>query len=91
VNNTVQQTSLDAYRKLVIPTLSDSQKEVLKVFETEFRALTNKEVSEFMGKPINCVTPRVLELRNMGYLRYACLKVGSTGKNELGWIITPKK
>jgi predicted transcriptional regulator len=63
---TLQQTSLEAFRE-VRRRLTQKQREVLAVFGRN--PLTNKQVSEILRWPINCVTPRVLELRNEGLLK----------------------
>lgn len=86
----MQQTSLDAYHEIVIPRLSESQKEILKVFEAAPGPLTMKEAAELTKKPINCVTPRVLELRNAGFIQYACMKENA-GIRAMGWTTTNKK
>jgi hypothetical protein len=61
----VQQPSLFAYHKQVIPKLRDKQREVLEVLK--FAAdLTNSELAEALHWGINRVTPRVNELREAG-------------------------
>ena len=60
----IQQTSLESY-KAIIPTLSDRQKVVFDVIN-EHHGMSNHDISRFLGLEINCVTPRVNELRDLG-------------------------
>lgn len=57
----IQQTSLLAYREIK-PTLNDRQAKVLQAIEAIYPAC-NAQVAQYLGWPINTVTPRVLELR----------------------------
>lgn len=62
---TTQQTSLDAYYGLSRRNIGDRQAQVL----SQLRALeeaTNTMLSRRTGIPINAVTPRIWELRQMG-------------------------
>lgn len=61
----VRDTSIAAYRTDVRPTLSERQKTVYELLEHEIN-LTNSEIAARLDWPINCVTPRVYELRDMG-------------------------
>jgi predicted ArsR family transcriptional regulator len=63
----VQQTSLQAYFNEVKPKLNQKQHEVYRAFE-EYGPCTNKQLAEITGKPVNTITPRVLELRTKGFL-----------------------
>ena len=60
-------TSLEAYES-VKKTLTDRQAKVLELFEKQPVSLCNKRISSLLVWPINCVTPRVLELRQKGLL-----------------------
>lgn len=62
-----QQTSLFAYIE-VKPTLGDKQKIVYEALK-KFDHMSNQEIAEYLGWEINSITPRVLELRKMGYVR----------------------
>lgn len=63
----IQETSLNAYLGEVVETLGTRQKAVLDAF-TKKENFTNQELAEFLGWPINTVTPRCLELRRKGML-----------------------
>ena len=63
----MQQTSLQAYFNEVKPKLNQKQHEVYRAFE-EYGPCTNKQLAEITGKPVNTITPRVLELRTKGFL-----------------------
>jgi DNA-binding MarR family transcriptional regulator len=58
----VQQTSIDAYRELY--DLGQKQADVLWALERLVTAC-NMDISYYLGIPINTVTPRVKELRDM--------------------------
>lgn len=68
----VQRTSLEACRDIQRE-LGFRQAQVLNIFLSH-RGFnyTNFELSKILGLPINQVTGRVKELREMGYLVYAC-------------------
>lgn len=56
--------------------------ETLKIAEVA----SNKDLSNLLGWPINTITPRVLELRNMGIVECAGEKFDSqTHRSELTW------
>lgn len=62
-------TSLDAYQEIK-PTLGSRQKVVLDaihhIIYTKNTFPTNLELSQFMGIPINSITPRTNELEKLG-------------------------
>ena len=60
----MQQTSLMAY-KMAQKHLNKSQRTILTLWEGGCGELTNAEIGQRLGWPINRVTPRVLELRRM--------------------------
>lgn len=62
----IQQTSLEAYEK-VKNTIGDSQSAVYTALIGLISA-NNTILARKLGWPINRVTPRVLELRRMGYI-----------------------
>jgi len=82
----VQQTSLDAYKK-ILPELPRCRRQVLQVFIwNPYRDYTNLEVARELGWEINCVTPRVLELRKMGYLKLSRKRsCHITGNTAMAW------
>ncbi len=63
-NGGVQSTSEDAFREIA-PKLSNRQEKVLDALSILGTA-SNKEIAEKLGRPINEVTPRMLELRKLG-------------------------
>lgn len=61
----VQQTSLEAWYE-VKDSLGERQLELLKVFkDNPDKVFTDQELSVRLGLPINCITPRRLELERM--------------------------
>lgn len=85
----IQQTSLEAYEKIV-PTLGKRQREVLFLFyRYKHRDFTNTEAAYRLGLPINCVTPRVLELRRKGLLELSTIRKCSLTKHRaMSWRLT---
>jgi biotin operon repressor len=84
----VQQTSLEAYTKLVSDKrLGINQKIVLEVFEqVKGNYLSNMDVATMLGWSINRITPRVKELRKMNYLMHCGYKVQlQTNKKVMLW------
>lgn len=65
----IQQTSLTAYLEN-IETLGTRQQTVLKAISTRV-GICNQELAKLLGWEINRVTPRVQELRQMGYVEEA--------------------
>lgn len=63
----VQQTSLFAFKQ-VKPTLGDRQRIVYEIIK-ERENITNLEIASELGLPINTITPRCYELREMGYVK----------------------
>lgn len=67
----IQQTSIESFVKLRdTGDLGDRQLQMLRLIE-EHGPVTNRELAMWARVPINSVTPRVLELRNMGFVRCA--------------------
>ena len=78
----VQQTSLDAYYTLDLPPMQQRVYDLL----SEGGVWTNNEISHALHMPINCVTPRVYELREKGLvIPGAKRQCGITGKNAMTW------
>jgi hypothetical protein len=65
----VQITSREAYWRL-IPELSDKQKEVYKIIRAN-KAINNTMISKKLSAPINSITPRTHELRELGLVTEA--------------------
>ena len=82
----VQRTSLEAWRMLQ-ETLGDHQRKVLKALRELGRA-SNKQISSALGWPINTITPRVKELRDMGLIDYAGEQYDNrTQRHEIVWSV----
>lgn len=62
---TVAETSREAYFQMDQMSLGRKQRAVL-AFIRKYGPLNNRQLSERMGWPINRITPRVLELRELG-------------------------
>ena len=60
----MQQSSLEAYQ-MIKPKLPQCRKVVYDVI-LDYAPISNKEIAERLDWPINKVTPRVKELRDMG-------------------------
>ena len=67
VKHKIQITSLKAYAD-VLETLGDRQIQVYKAIK-DLRSANNLMIAERVGLPINSVTPRVKELRDLGVVR----------------------
>ena len=80
----VQRTSIEAFRAFSEDELSDRQQHVLACLRTGGPA-SNREIAERIHWPINCVTPRVLELRERGLVENVGVRVNSSGRNEHVW------
>lgn len=81
----IRQTSLMAY-KTIRNDLGKKQMDVLLLFRRHRQPLTNKSVARLLGWPINCVTPRVLELRQYGLLIERGVGV-ENGRKVLYWAL----
>lgn len=81
----VQSTSVDALKSFTPRTLSDRQDKVLCTLDVLGKA-SNKQVAEKLGRPINEVTPRMLELRRFGLVVCAGKRYDDrTRRWELVW------
>lgn len=84
---TVAQTSLSAYHNVIAPTLGERQKEVLDSLR-ELKEATNAEIAGKCILPINCVTPRVNELRKLGLVEKAATRrCRRTGHTAIAWKV----
>lgn len=61
----IQQTSLDSYWQLDDNTLGQRQAQVLEAIAI-IEPANNRQIAEKANLPINVVTPRVVELRELG-------------------------
>ena len=69
----IQQTSLEAY-EILVDDIGNRQREVLDCIRM-YPGVCNKEISEKLLLPINCVTGRVKELRDMGFVMCCGCKI----------------
>ena len=83
----IQQTSLMAYDG-VKPRIGNRQGQILECLR-EHGPMTNKMISRKMGLPINCVTPRVLELRKLGLVVEYWNALMRGGRREMLWEVRP--
>ena len=70
----IQQTSLEAYIELQ-KYLGKRQRQILEVFRRHGKPMSNRTAADIMNYPLNCVTPRVLELRQRGLLESAGIAI----------------
>ena len=84
-NDSVQETSLDAFRELKKGKLSARRQEVLNGFG-QLKTATNLEVSDLIKIPINSVTPRTNELVKLGVLlKMGLRKCSISGNTAIVW------
>lgn len=82
----VTETSREAYHK-IIPKLPRAQYAVWSLLRSRPTGLTNAEISYFLQWPINRVTPRIFELRKLGYVRYYTQRQDRiTGATASVWV-----
>ena len=79
----MQQTSLETYYNEVKPKLNQKQHEVYRAIE-EHGPITNKQLAEVMNRPVNTVTPRVLELRQKKHI-VSCYIAEDGGRRAHYW------
>jgi predicted transcriptional regulator len=84
----VRDTSILAYRTDVEPTLNERQQRVYDALLAN-DPLTNSEIAAYLNWPINCITPRIFELRRMGLVfedkKRPCRV---TGRTAYAWRVT---
>ena len=78
-----QQTSLEAFRGIT-PCLGRRQREVYDTLKSIGPA-DNLTLSRALRLPINSVTPRVLELRELGLIGLEGVRVGVLGRKVNFW------
>jgi len=87
----VRDTSMIAFFDKVLPHLSDSQARVYKVFQRwNDLNFTNAEVARELGLPINHITPRTGELRDLGLI-VECVRRRCRVTGNLSWAKRLKK
>lgn len=82
----IQETSLEAYESIK-DTLGKRQQQVYDCLK-EIQPATNLMISKKLGLPINSVTPRVQELRNMKKVGVSSVKKDlNTKRTSIYWKI----
>ena len=79
----IQQTSMETYFTSVKPKLNAKQHEVYRAIE-EYGPCTNRQLAEYMERPINTITPRVLELREKSRI-VEVYKADDGGRKAIYW------
>lgn len=80
----ISQTSLIAFKQINKDLARRQQAiyDALRIYGNK----TNAELAQFLGWPIKCVTPRVLELRNKSLVSMEKMRVCSiTGRLAKSW------
>jgi len=82
----MHQTSLQAYNEIT-PKLGYKQRMVYSAIAELKSPVSNAELANLLLWPINCVTPRVLELRKAGLVVYAGTRICQiTGHTAMVWV-----
>lgn len=82
----IQLTSLEAFMDIQ-PDLGFRQKQVLDVIQ-KMPFVCNYEISVILGLPINSITPRVKELRDLGMVVCMGTKQDKvSGRNVMIWSV----
>ena len=82
----IQETSLEAYESIV-PELGKRRQQVYDVI-TNQEGLCNKEIAEILHLDINCITPRVNELRAEHLVMFHSYKKDEkTNRRVMTWKI----
>lgn len=84
----INSTSLLAYNSIRGVIVGNKQKEVYMAIERLGEA-NNKDIARLLGKEINTITPRVVELRSMGLVIWAGdARDPRTGRKTSYWKIS---
>lgn len=78
----IQQTSIDAWFALCSK-LGKRQERVYEAIQ-ELEVCNNRQISDYLGWPINCVTPRVLELRKKMLVKECGMGI-ENGRKHMLW------
>lgn len=82
----VRATSRQAFFTDVRPKLGQKQREVYQALLVSKRPVCNQELADYLGWPINAVTPRCQELRELGKVKEACRAVyPKTNRRVIYW------
>jgi len=91
MTHNVRQTSLTVYREEIEPDLGRRQMVTLLAFKRRVKPSSDKEIANFLGKPINTITPRRNELVDKELVeehhRGEC---EVTGRSVIKWVMTDK-
>lgn len=79
----MQETSLEAYESIKA-FLGKRQKQVFEFMHGK-GAMTDREISDGMNIPINCITNRRGELVELKLVKFAGYKTGSSGRRAMLW------
>jgi hypothetical protein len=77
-------TSILAYKSLTKEHLGERQQEVLECIEENFPC-SDKQIADYLGLPINCITPRRGELEKKKLIVQAFVGVNSLGRRAIYW------
>lgn len=80
----IQQTSLQAFYSL--KNLGDEQRHVYEAIK-KLGAATDRQLSKYLGKEINCITPRRGELAEMKLIGEEGLVIQDTGRRAMAWSV----
>jgi len=82
----IQNTSLESFMQL-LPELGELQETVYNCIKSH-PGLCNREIGVLIGKPINCVTPRVNELYKLNLVVCIGTKLDKhTDRNVMIWSV----
>lgn len=81
----IQQTSLDAY-KYARKQIAERQARVMGCLRAD-GPMSDQEIADRLGLPINCITGRRNELWRMGYVLNAGTKKNVFGRSVMVWEI----
>lgn len=79
----MQSTSLDAFDGIK-KDLGKRQADVLRAIKVLGKP-TNLEIANFLGKPINSITPRTNELVKKFYVTDCGIKISPSGRPAMMW------
>ena len=82
----IQETSLEAY-EILQPELGELQETVYNVI-IGHPNMSNHDIARYLGWEINCVTPRVKELRDKHIVVFSHYKVDAiTNRQAMCWCV----
>jgi len=82
----VQQTSLEAFEE-VRQNLGERQRQVFEILK-EIQPATNTMIAHYLRLPINCITPRIFELRQKNLVEMSHIdKCPITGRKAIFWKV----